>query len=76
METKVTTHRYSVFGSLIAIEAEPGDWSAFILGAEGKRRPASFIVPNFLSEVAICQYLADLFHEAATPTNGDVYRIE
>ena len=76
METQVTTHRYSVFGSLIAIEGEPGDWSAFILGAEGKRRPASFIIPNFLSEVEICQYLADLFHEAATPTHGDVYRIE
>ncbi len=37
---------------------------------------ANLIIPNFLSEVEICQCLADLFHEAATPTHGDVCRIE
>jgi hypothetical protein len=76
MEAKVATHRFSVFGSLIAVDGEPGNWSAYVLGAEGKRRPASFIVPAFLGEEELCQYLADLFHESATPANGDVHRIE
>ena len=72
----MSAHRFSVFGSHIAVEGEQGNWSAFILGAEGKRRPASFIIPAFLAEEDLCQYLADLFHESATPTNGEVYRIE
>jgi len=28
---------------------------------------------NFLVSDELCQYLADLFHESATPSNGDVY---
>jgi hypothetical protein len=67
---------FNVFGIRIAIEDAPGNWSTFILGDEGKRRPASFMVPAFLAEEELCQYLADLFHESATPTNGEVYRIE
>lgn len=36
------------------------------------RRPAPFVVPDFIAEHALAQYLADLFHESATPSNGDV----
>jgi hypothetical protein len=49
--------------------------SSFSLASEGKRVPAEFVVPDFLSEEELCQYLADLFHEAATPSNGDVFQI-
>lgn len=67
--------RFNVFGRLIGIVGTPGSWSAFWLGADGKRRPAEFAVPAFLPEAELCQYLADLFHESATPTNGEVVRI-
>lgn len=69
-------HRFNVFGRIIAICGEQGYWSAWVLGSEGKRRKADFIVPTFMPEEELCDYLLVLFHEDATPTNGDVFRIE
>jgi len=68
--------KFNVFGKLVAIVGEPGRWSAFLPGSDGKRRPADFVVPDFLSEAELCQYLADVFHELATPANGTVVRLE
>jgi hypothetical protein len=68
--------RFNVFGRLIAIKATDNGWEAFVLGAAGKRRPAEFVVPEFIPAEGLCQYLADLFHECATPTNGDVTQIQ
>jgi hypothetical protein len=67
--------RFNVFGRLVAIVGGPGSWKAYWLGAEGKRRPADFIVPDSLAPGELLDYLADLFHEHATPTNGDVTAI-
>ena len=44
-------------------------------GPDGKRRAAEFVVPDFVAERELCQYLEDLFHESATPTNGDVVQL-
>ena len=68
--------RFKVFGALIAVRAVDGGWAAFRLGQDGKRRPAEFVVPDFIVEAEMAQFLADLFHESATPTNGDVVRIQ
>jgi hypothetical protein len=68
--------RFNVFGKLVAIRATASGWETFVLGAEGKRRPAEFVVPEFVPAEGLCQYLADLFHESATPTNGDVKQIQ
>ncbi len=69
--------QFNVFGTLVAIVAVAGGgWSAYYLGSEGKRRSAGFVVPDFVLEDELCQYLADLFHESATPTNGEVKRIK
>ena len=68
--------RFNVFGRLIAIVGSQGSWTAYALGSDGKRSPAGFVVPNFLAEDELCQYLADLFHESATRSNGDVFQIE
>ena len=38
--------RFNIFGAHIAITGAPGAWRAFILGAEGKRRLADFVVPD------------------------------
>ena len=37
--------KFNIFGTLIAVRGAAGAWRAFYLGAEGKRRPADFIVP-------------------------------
>lgn len=66
---------FDVFGTRVCIAGAPGAWRAFLLGADGKRRPAGFIVPAILVEEELAQYLADLFHEATTPKRGDVVRI-
>ena len=67
--------RFNVFGRLIAIRGEAGERRAFELGAEGKRRPADFIVPDDVADDELCEYLFDLFHEDATLRNSVVTRI-
>jgi hypothetical protein len=64
--------RFNVFGTLVAVVGAPGGWQAFYLGAEGKRRPADFIVPANVASEDLLEYLADLFHENATPRNSAV----
>lgn len=61
--------RFNIFGSFIAITGTAGGWRAFYLGTEGKRRPADFVVPDDVAEHELCEYLADLYHEQATPRN-------
>lgn len=62
--------RFNIFGARIAVAGKDGVWRAFYLGAEGKRRPADFVVPGDIAEEELCEYLADLFHENATPRNS------
>jgi hypothetical protein len=69
-------YRFNVFGRLIVITGTPGNWSAFLLGADGKRREADFIVPASLCESELCQYLSDLFHESASSTQPVVTRLD
>jgi SAM-dependent methyltransferase len=71
----MSQHRFNVYGRLVNIEGTQGNWSAFFPSQDGKRVPANFIVPNFLAEDELRQYLADLFHESATPGNGDVFAL-
>ena len=72
---KIREIHFNVFGRLIGIVGTPGNWSSFLLGSEGKRRPANFIIPYFITEEELDRYLADHFHELATPSNNDVLRV-
>jgi len=67
--------RFNVFGRLFLIRREGGQWQAYALGADGKRAPAGFVVPEFVEDSEMEQYLYDLFHESAVPGNGDVRRL-
>jgi hypothetical protein len=68
----VREFRFNVFGTLVAIVGATGAWQAFYLGTEGKRRLADFIVPANITSDELAEYLADLFHENATPRNNVV----
>lgn len=68
--------RFNVFGRLFAVQREGAAWQAYVLGSDGKRGPAGFVIPDFITEEEMEQYLFDLFHESATLGNGDVRRIE
>jgi hypothetical protein len=63
-------YRFRIFGAFIAVTGEQGAWRAFYFGAEGKRRPADFIIPGDVKADGLCDYLADLLHEDATPRNN------
>ncbi|WP_323119768.1 DUF7661 family protein [Burkholderia alba] len=68
-------YRFDVFGKLIAVTRAADRWQAFYPGADGKRRPANFVIPDFIDAHELGQYLGDLFHESATPARGDVRRL-
>jgi hypothetical protein len=68
-------HLFKVFGTLIAVAKGSSGWQAFCPGSDGKRRAADFIVPPELAEHELAGYLADLFHENATPRHNSVERI-
>lgn len=67
--------RFNIFGALIAVTGVEGTWQAFYLGSDGKRRPADFVVPQDLAESELCEYLADLHHENATPRNSKAVQL-
>ena len=68
--------RFDVFGQVYLIERRGDRWQAYVASSEGKRSPAGFVVPDFITEPELEQYLRDLFHEHATPWNGDVRRLD
>ena len=68
-------YRFNVFGRIIAIERVSDAWAAHLVGNEGKRRPAGLAIPSDVTHVELIQYLYDIYHEAATPTNGDIFEI-
>ena len=71
----MSEHRFKVFRRWVAVRACPGGWQAFYLGTDGKRRPADFIVPDDVAGDELAAYLADLFHEDATPGHDSVLRL-
>lgn len=69
--------RFDVFGRAIGIDRREGEWRAFYLGADGKRREATdVLIPPTLTESELPRFLADLFHESATPERREVRRLE
>lgn len=67
--------RFNVFGRLVAVTRTDTGWNAFALGSEGKRSPLGIVVPDFVAEDELAQYLHDIYHELAQPGNGDVVRL-
>jgi len=68
--------KLDVFGRLMLAERTPSGWELFDLGSDGKRRLArDIVVPDFVSESELDQYLADLFHESATSRHPAVKRL-
>jgi hypothetical protein len=63
-----------VFGKRLLVERSAATWSVFEPSVDGKRRPApGLLVPAFVvTEADLEQYLADVLHERATPTNRSI----
>lgn len=67
--------RFNVFGRIVLIERKQNEWHAYYPGTDGKRRPASFVIPSFIEDGELEQFLGDLFHESASPNNPEVVRL-
>ena len=57
-------------GEVVALLGPSGSGKTTLL-----RLIAGFEVPDFVAEDELAQYLADLFHESATPARPEVRRI-
>jgi hypothetical protein len=71
----VTDLRFDVFGQLVVISRVADHWEAYAVGTDGKRSPAGFVIPDFIEEAELEQYLFDIFHERAVPGKGEIRRL-
>lgn len=67
--------RFNVSGKIIAVRRESDCWKAYAVGNDGKRGPSGIEIPEFIEAHELEQYLFDIFHENATPSNNEVRRI-
>lgn len=72
----MTPSKFNVFGRLLTIERADDRWSSHWVGADGKRRRAELAIPSEVAREELAQYLYDIYHENATPTNGDVVEVD
>ena len=69
--------KLNVFGRMVMAEKSATGWQIFYLSADGKRRPADdLLVPDFVTESELEDFIADLCHEWATEKFSQVQRIE
>lgn len=68
--------RLDIFGRLGLEMTRVGNhWIAHYLGADGKKRPADDMrIPDHLGEDEIVEFIADIFHEWATPGRYRIVR--
>lgn len=67
--------KFRVFGCLVLVEKSADVWRTYYPGTDGKNRPADFVIPDFIADSELQQYLGDLFHENATLKNSEVIRL-
>lgn len=72
----MTVYKFNVFGRPLTIERSDGRWICYWSGGDGKRRRAELAIPSDVPREALAQYLYDIYHESATPTNGDVVEVD
>ena len=66
-------HRFDVFGRLVGVERVDGKWRAVFVGQDGKHRHARGVtIPPWIEAAGLTTFLADLFHESATPERPEV----
>jgi len=65
--------KFNVYGRVLAVEKSGPGWTLFDVGSDGKRRIANdMVVPDFVGENELAQYLGDMLHEHATPGHPQV----
>ena len=68
--------RFNVFGRLFDIERRGEQWSVLSVGNDGKRAPAGFVIPEFVTAEEVEQFLFDLFHEQSAYKKGGIFHVD
>ena len=69
--------KINVYGKGVTVEKTDRGWEVFYPGADGRRRPAEdIVIPDFVGESELENYLSDLCHEWATDNHPLVRRLE
>lgn len=69
--------RFDVYGRIIGVTREEGEWRAVYFGSDGKHREApDVVIPPGVGEAELAGFLADIFHESASPENPDVVQVD
>lgn len=71
-----TRRRFNVFGTLFDIERDASGWGVLAVGHDGNRAPAPFVIPEFVADEELEQFLFDLFHEQAAFKKGGIFRVQ
>ena len=76
MVTKFGTISLEVYGRRVMAERTATGWQIFYTSADGKRRRADdILVPDFVTESELVDFIADVCHEWATEKYPGVKRI-
>jgi hypothetical protein len=68
--------KLDVFGRPMQVLRENDQWVIYLPGPDGKKRPLlDFVIPADLSESEVIVYIADIFHEMATPEKPEVKKL-
>jgi hypothetical protein len=59
--------RFDVFGRVFAVRRDGKSWQIYAVESDGKFGHAGIVIPDFIAENELEQYLADIFHESARP---------
>jgi hypothetical protein len=69
--------KINVYGRMVTVEKTDDGWAVFYPGADGRRRPAEdLVIPDFIGESELENYLSDLCHEWASARHPAVRRLE
>lgn len=68
--------RFNVYGRVFDIERSADRWLVLAVGNDGKRAPAGFVIPEFVADAELEQFLFDLFHEQAGYKKGGIFRVQ
>ena len=68
--------KFDVFGTIMVVELSAEGWQLFTASTQGKRsRVDDIVIPHFIQEHELAQFLDDMFHEMATRQRPCVTRI-
>lgn len=66
-------HKFNVFGTLMSVHRQQGEWLLFIESGTGmRRRVYDVIIPSELSSEQLLGYLDDIFHEHSSDKHPSV----